>query len=308
MRLAKSNFKKLIIATIATFYITIAFSENCTKYDVKLKVDSVYGYLNNDKNLDLITIESNEDTPPVLKLKIYFNQGDDSFILKKDKEYIAWENVYMPKFSIAKKGNIEVWEYHYRFEMIYTYKYFEQKGDWFLYSSSKEISDEGYITETERPIWPLYETRAIGEDGNEWVSIVSKQEKDSIEHALDTQYLIFSNEFKSNSYSKIFNYKIDDFYSVLRYVGINSKNVQKINDLGFFLIKAERYELAVVILNKVVRSFPERTVAYINLGDAYYGLNDTGNAKEAYQKYIKLMKANGKGNKIPGRIWSRIKE
>jgi len=90
---------------------------------------------------------------------------------------------------------------------------------------------------------------------------------------------------------------------------IGSKNYLKShNNSAYYLERLNYFNEAIYILLPLIKEFPNRLVAYINLGDAYWGLNDTGNAKEAYQKYIELMKANGKGNKIPGRIWNRIKE
>lgn len=80
------------------------------------------------------------------------------------------------------------------------------------------------------------------------------------------------------------------------------------NDYGYFLEQGKQYREAIDILNAVLFHAPERMVAYINLGDAYWGLKDKGNAKEAYKKYIELMKKNGNEKKKPKRVVERVEE
>jgi hypothetical protein len=88
---------------------------------------------------------------------------------------------------------------------------------------------------------------------------------------------------------------------------INLESVNKYNDLGFFLEQGKKYREAVELLEKVVNADPNRTVAYINLGDAYFGLKDSAKAKVAYLKYIDLMKKENKESKIPKRVFERVK-
>ncbi len=87
-----------------------------------------------------------------------------------------------------------------------------------------------------------------------------------------------------------------------------SEDIVGYNNSAYYLEQKGFYFSAVYLLRKILEVAPNRTVAYINLGDAYWGLKEIENAKEAYKKYIKLMKANGKENKIPKRIMERLKE
>lgn len=89
---------------------------------------------------------------------------------------------------------------------------------------------------------------------------------------------------------------------------IYKNNIDQYNDLGFFLEQGEKYAEAVNVLEEVVKVAPERTVAYINLGDAYWGLKNKENATGSYREYIKFMKKNGKENKIPKRVLERVDE
>jgi len=90
-------------------------------------------------------------------------------------------------------------------------------------------------------------------------------------------------------------------------IPILTETVNDYNNLGYFLEQAGDYKGAIFILLKVIESFPSRTVAYINLGDAYFGLKNSAKAKEAYNTYITLMKKSGKETKIPKRVYDRIK-
>jgi len=88
---------------------------------------------------------------------------------------------------------------------------------------------------------------------------------------------------------------------------ITEDNIGKVNDLAFFLEQGKKYDEAITILNRVINFAPLRVVAYVNLGDAYYGINSVQNAKESYLKYIDLMKNEGKESKIPKRVFERVK-
>lgn len=87
-----------------------------------------------------------------------------------------------------------------------------------------------------------------------------------------------------------------------------SKDIVGYNNSAYYLEQKGFYQSAIYLLTKIIEESPNRTVAYINLGDAYWGLKVTDQAKQAYQKHIELMKANGKENKIPKRILDRIKD
>ncbi len=97
---------------------------------------------------------------------------------------------------------------------------------------------------------------------------------------------------------------LDYYLSKLYHI---SKNQIAINNIGYYLSENHLYNESAFVLNNLLQHFPNRTVAYINLGDAYWGLEEMHNAKAAYQKYIELMKANGKESKIPQRIFDRMK-
>ncbi len=95
-----------------------------------------------------------------------------------------------------------------------------------------------------------------------------------------------------------------EFYNLVYENCIYDKTVQKINDLAYFYSKQENinYDVLIQIYSDITSLYPNRTVAYLNLGDAYLGINNKEKAKANYEKYIELMKKSGKEVKIPKRV------
>jgi tetratricopeptide (TPR) repeat protein len=80
------------------------------------------------------------------------------------------------------------------------------------------------------------------------------------------------------------------------------------NDKAYYLEQMKCYKTSVYILEQILKKYPDRVVAYLNLGDAYWGNKNIEEAKKAYQKYILLMKSQRKDlKKIPQRVYDRIK-
>ena len=88
-------------------------------------------------------------------------------------------------------------------------------------------------------------------------------------------------------------------YSDNEQIIIRTKTLQKYNDIAYYLQQAKANDEAIFLLENIIEKFPNRTVAYLNLADAYDGKNETEKAKINYEKYISLMKKSGKENKIP---------
>lgn len=77
------------------------------------------------------------------------------------------------------------------------------------------------------------------------------------------------------------------------------------NDVGFLFAEAGYYREAVELLKVVVSENPDRTVAYLNLADAYWGIGLKELSIENYKKYSLLMQQSGKLEKIPKRVRGR---
>lgn len=115
---------------------------------------------------------------------------------------------------------------------------------------------------------------------------------------------LLSSLYKSKDFNKI-QVIAQDIFNIN--INISQNNLSNYNNIAYYLEKAKAYNEAIYLLEKILEKFPNRTVAYINLGDAYWGLGDTEKAKAAYQTYIKQMKESGKEKKIPKVILERVK-
>ncbi|MDD3597508.1 tetratricopeptide repeat protein [Sulfuricurvum sp.] len=87
---------------------------------------------------------------------------------------------------------------------------------------------------------------------------------------------------------------------------INVSSVVSYNNLAYNLEQSHDYNTSAYLLEKIIEKFPDRTVAYFNLGDAYYGLGQKDKAIKAYQTYIDQMKKKGWEKKIPKRVLERV--
>lgn len=83
------------------------------------------------------------------------------------------------------------------------------------------------------------------------------------------------------------------------------ENIGWSNDLGFLLEQSGYFPEAIELLSYIVSKNPSRTVAYLNLADAYWGDGKKDLAIENYKKYNSLMSQAGKAGKIPKRVLER---
>ena len=85
-------------------------------------------------------------------------------------------------------------------------------------------------------------------------------------------------------------------------------NVESANNQAFALEKMGANEDSKTLLEAILHQFPDRIVAYLNLGDVYWKLNEKDKAKENYIQYISLMKSQKKDlSKVPERVYDRSK-
>jgi len=88
---------------------------------------------------------------------------------------------------------------------------------------------------------------------------------------------------------------------------ITPKTLTQYNNIAYYLQQAGANEEAIYLLEKIIKKFPNRTVAYINLGDAYRALGEKDKARKAYTTYIEQMCAKGLQKKIPKRVLKRVR-
>ncbi len=89
---------------------------------------------------------------------------------------------------------------------------------------------------------------------------------------------------------------------------ISRDNLNHWNNIAYYLQKNGQNREAILLLEEITALFPKRVVAYLNLGDAYWGDTQNFEALKNYRKYIELMKKEHKEKKIPKYVLKRVDE
>ncbi|WP_406799234.1 tetratricopeptide repeat protein [Tenacibaculum maritimum] len=109
---------------------------------------------------------------------------------------------------------------------------------------------------------------------------------------------------EKNTLKNISNEFVLDF--LLENIAIDKNNLSKYNNIAYYLEQSGLYTEAIYLLERIIKQYPNRTVAYINLGDSYWGVGSFEKAKKTYQTYVKQMQKKGKEVIIPKRVLERI--
>jgi len=78
------------------------------------------------------------------------------------------------------------------------------------------------------------------------------------------------------------------------------------NNIAYYLQKAGANEEAIYLLKKILEKYPNRTVAYYNLADAYWALGEKKKAIASYTTYMAQMSNAGKEKRIPQVVRDRV--
>jgi len=99
---------------------------------------------------------------------------------------------------------------------------------------------------------------------------------------------------------------IERYQALLKKFPFNKNTLTTYNNIAYYLQKAGANKEAVYLLEKILKKYPKRMVAYYNLGDAYWALGQKKKAVEAYITYIEQMCDAGKQKRIPKVIKDRV--
>lgn len=86
---------------------------------------------------------------------------------------------------------------------------------------------------------------------------------------------------------------------------VDAGNVALLNDLGYYLERAQNATAAAIVLAAVRQQAPQRVVAILNMADALWALQAQGQARQLYQEYDQRMRANGLARQVPTRVGER---
>ncbi|WP_072682722.1 M48 family metallopeptidase [Arcobacter sp. LA11] len=121
----------------------------------------------------------------------------------------------------------------------------------------------------------------------------------SLKEFITSQYakkhkLLFT--FKDSSFN------INTIKDILNEIPILHKTLTQYNNIAYYLEQAGAYKESIYLLEKIIEKYPNRTVAYINLGDSYLKSGNKEKAIENYKIYVKQMKEKNKEKKVPKRV------
>ena len=279
--------------------------------------DKIKGYFNTD-NLEYYLIKDEKKTNKVT-LTIFINNGK-SYSKKAtfditDDDFESVENPLQNLFiSNPKKGEILVGASccaSFKTTESCYYKFFETIDSWILYKISTATVDSDFIP----TIDITYQDFSYSTDGKTRNNkslrdkeLRSLKEKNLSQ--LNILYKKYKDAFDNKSISKTSgNLNFDDSAEMLTNVPLNKENINKYNDLAYYLGLSKGGERAsIFLLKKIIDKEPSRIVAFLNLADAQWNIEQFDYAKKSYIKYNSLMKSNSKDlKKIPERVRERIK-
>ena len=124
--------------------------------------------------------------------------------------------------------------------------------------------------------------------------------------------IIYLYGLKNVSFGKVL-YKLSTENFFIKYPEVSPENIiidniEEANNIAYYLEQLSVYKESIYLLKGILKKEPQRVVAWLNLADAQWGNKYNFDAKVSYQKYIELMKSQGKDlTKIPSRVYDRIK-
>lgn len=255
--------------------------------------------------------KSNLNNSDSLNCKIEI-QGNN-LILTKDNKKIIYRDLIVNETSVSTDF---IKESENKFSLIYE-----------LNASTTKIKEKYSFTYSAQGIFLLYkEVVKYGEQGfsgnriyfnrfnikdkshDDLVSLSSSTDENFSKSKPTFNYF----DIKNKLFGKVI---LDDsvenifiLYPDIKATKILISNVELANNLAYLLEQNGAYSDSKYLLQNIITQYPERLVAYLNLGDADWTLNNKKEAKESYKFYISFMKSQNKDlSKIPQRVYDRIK-
>ena len=123
-------------------------------------------------------------------------------------------------------------------------------------------------------------------------------------YPINDLFFMFYQDLKNSNNKKLFT--LNNIYVFLQNIPLSHKIVTTYNNIAYYLQKAGANKEAAYLLEKIIEKFPDRTVAYYNLGDAYWALGEKQKAIKAYTTYIEQMRHKSLQKKIPKVVLERV--
>lgn len=254
-------------------------------------------------------ISCNGDNISLLDGELLINNQTGTFHIKTEESFSVANEVLCLNdgfdFKITMQNGNEYHIYHYIFEKISGAYYITKIYTVFSDRNSYSVSG-GYIRKIDfkaffKDIALPYPLDVKMTDIQDVAGFQEGEEKDSINY-----YALVEKAYKAKNVSMI-GVLVDDY--VQKEVSFyESLSIEQLNNVAYYAQTAKAYLDAITMLDHVIKTSPERAVAYLNRADCLW---ETGNREKAiydYEQYIALMKSQKKElKKIPEYVYGRIK-
>ncbi|MGF6098831.1 hypothetical protein [Pseudomonas sp. 18175] len=138
------------------------------------------------------------------------------------------------------------------------------------------------------------------------ISKLLELEAGNLVDSLALAHEIVQGRLKDNDIQAIRNYLTSErVYQLFRDAPINNHTAAIYNDLGYALWVAGNDFMSYEILMKVEAVDPNRIVLKLNIADVLWSI-DRGASRDYYEKYVDLMRGEGKETLIPTRVSERL--
>lgn len=134
--------------------------------------------------------------------------------------------------------------------------------------------------------------------------LLSPDEKDFSKqcHEVKKSYFMFP-ELEALTKSGKISWSLQSAKFFIEKNNITKDNVVTYNNIAYYIFESSQDNpVTLYILDEILRKFPDRAVAHLNKADYLAAHSKCKEAKESYNKYIMLMKNNGKESRIPKRV------
>ncbi len=243
------------------------------------------------------------------------NNGKYTFVLKSINFTEDGGNVIDDIKALNDANNVFTIDTFFPDRGSYEIRYFISFKDskWFLtkteYKTSSWQNDytKSYICDVQQNI----DLNELGSDN--WFDKINhippedkRDDMCNINFYMENTLEEFIKRFKSDNQSIVKG--INRYVALIGKFPLSLKTLLTYNNIAYYLQKTGANKESIYLLEKILKKYPNRTVAYYNIGDAYWELGDKEKAKQAYSTYIKQMKAKGKEKRIPRTLIKRVQE
>jgi hypothetical protein len=278
-----------------------------------IRTDTLWGHLNNDTIKDYITKKFYQDKI-VFDIYIQNGKGYDKVLSSSINEHTFSDTEYFKNANLYNdtKGGISIVGFccgNQKTVENFYYTYNDEVKNWLLNKTFTYSYNQDYTINYDVS-FPI-ESVSINNITYPKLNVPTQVERNAYYKNVLSDLL---RKFKSLYTTKSKSIDLSDYpkyilFDVLDAIPISNETVSQYNDLAYYLQQTSHEKLfAQYVLERITTIFPERIVAYINLGDTYWDLENFEKAKQAYRKYISLMKAAGNENKVPIIVWKRVSQ